>query len=154
MRCFKKDKYIKFNIQFKTTKLAFYTSTKDRISKLSNSYVVYHFGCPGCHETYVGETQCTLYKRTLEHAHEQKDSAIYKHLSCCHGYQHIKDLHKLDNDSFDDVEFQINAVRENTKILGKANDWSKLLFMEALFIKECNSTLNVGLKATKNLQLF
>ena len=73
---------------------------------------------------------------------------------CCHGYQHIIDLHKLGNDEFDDIEFQINIVRENTRILGKAYDWLKLLFMEALFIKEYNSTLNMGLKASKNLQLF
>ena len=77
------------------------------------------FTCPGCHATYIGETQCTLYKRTLEHGHEQKDSAIYKHLMCCHGYQHIMDLYKLDNDEFDEMEYRLNGVRENCKILGK-----------------------------------
>ena len=153
-RYFKKDICVKFNVQLKTTKLSFYASTKDRLNKLSNSYAVYHFNCPGCHETYIGKTQCTLYKRTLEHAHEQKDSAIYKHLMHCHGYHHIMDLHKIDNDLFDDMEFQLNAVRNNTRILDKANDWLKLLFMEALFIKEHNPTLNDGLKASKSLKLF
>ena len=102
----------------------------------------------------MGETQCTLYKRTLEHAHEQKDSVIYKHLIRCDGYKHIVDLQKLDNEEFNDMEYQLNIVHNNTRILGKTYDWLTLLFMEALFIKELNSTLNVGLKAMKNLQLF
>ena len=53
-----------------------------------------------------------------------------------------------------DMEYQLNIVHNNTRILGKTYDWLTLLFMEALFIKELNSTLNVGLKATTNLQLF
>ena len=75
-----------FNVQFITTKLAYYTSKKDRIPKLSNSCVVYQFQCPGCSAKYVGETQTTLFKRTPQHGHEQKDSAVYKHLLSCHGY--------------------------------------------------------------------
>ena len=56
--CFIKDKYVKFNIQFKTTKLSFYASAKEKIPQLSNSYVA-------CHFTNVGKTQCTLHKRTI-----------------------------------------------------------------------------------------
>ena len=68
--------------------------------------------------------------------------------------RHIVDLQKLDNEEFNDMEYQLNIVHNNTRILGKTYDWLTLLFMEALFIKELNSTFNVGLKATKNLQLF
>ena len=64
----------------------------------------------------------------------------------CQGYQHF--------DEFDDVEYRINQVRENTKIIGKSNDWVTLCFMEALAIKDRVPVLNNGLKATKSLQLF
>ena len=97
---FKKDKYVHFNIQFKTTKLAFYTSTENKIPELSNWYDIL--------PAYVGEKQCRLHKRKLEHVHEQKDSAIYKHLLCCHGFRHI-----------DNKEYQLNTVHVNTKILAK-----------------------------------
>ena len=38
---------------------------------------------------------------------------------CCHGYHHIMDLYKLDNDEFDEREYRLNGVREDCKILGK-----------------------------------
>ena len=59
-----------------------------------------------------------------------------------------------DSYHIDDIQFQLNIVCENTRIIGKAYDCLKLLFMEALFIKEYNSTLNMGLKASKSLHLF
>ena len=64
------------------------------------------------------------------------------------------DLQKLDNEEFNDMEYQLNIVHNNTRVLGKTYDWLTLLFMEALFIKELNSTLNVGLKATKIYSYF
>ena len=134
--CFKKELNISFKVQFNTTKLAYYTSTKDRIPKLSNSCVIYQFERPCCSAKYVGETQATLYKCTQQQGHEQKDSAVYKHLVSCQGYQHLTDIIKIDFDEFDDVEYRINQVRENTKIIGKSNDWVTLCFMEALAIKD------------------
>ena len=38
---------------------------------------------------------------------------------CCHGYQHIIDLYNLDNDEFDEMEYRLNVVSENYKILSK-----------------------------------
>ena len=60
-------------------------------------------------------------------------------------------MYKLDHDDFDDKEYQLNIIRVNTKLLGKTYDWLKLIFMEILFIKECKSALNAGLKATKEI---
>ena len=91
---FKKD--LKINVQFNTTKLAYYTSTKDCTLKFNNSYVIYQFHYPGCYAKYVGETQCTFYKRTLQHGHEQTNSAVYKHLLGCRGYLHTTDILKID----------------------------------------------------------
>ena len=137
------------------TKLSFYTSTKDRTPKLSNSGVVYEFQCPGCTAAkYVGETQATLFRRTLQHAHQQKDSAIQKHLSSCQGYEHMKNIFYIDFEEFDEIQYRINSVLDNTNIIGRARDWTTLCFMEAIAIKTNNPLLNTGLKATKNLQLF
>ena len=72
---------------------------------------------------------------------------------CCDGYKHIVDLQKLDNEEFNDMEY-LNIVHNNTRILGKTYDWLTLLFMEALFIKELNSTLNVELKQRKIYSYF
>ena len=49
----KKDVRVTFIVTYNTTKLSFYTITKDRINKLANSYIVYKFCCPGCSKNYV-----------------------------------------------------------------------------------------------------
>ena len=49
---------------------------------------------------------------------------------------------------------ELTLFRDNTKIIGRARDWTTLCFMEAIAIKTNNPQLNSGLKATKNLQLF
>ena len=152
--CLKKDLNVSINVYYSTTKISYYTSTKDHIPKLSNSGVVYEYVCPGCLATYIGETQATLFKRTLQHSHEQKDSAIYKHLLNCNGYKHITSLFKIEYEEFDEVSFKINSVRENTKIINRSRDWVELCFKEAIAIKTRNPNLNNGLKATKSLQLF
>ena len=152
-RCFPEDKNIKLVVQYQTTKICFFTSTKDRTPLLSNSCVVYKMTCPGCAETYVGKTECTLHKRTAEHAWESKDSAINQHLNNCADYHHIRGLHAI-NETLDLKEFYMNTVRNNVCILAKAHNWQTLLFLEALYIKDQSPQLNTGLKATKQLQLF
>ena len=109
--------------------------------------------CPGCAETYVGKTECTLHKRTAEHAWESKDSAINQHLNNCADYHHIRGLHAI-NETLDLKEFYMNTVRNNVCILAKAHNWQTLLFLEALYIKDQSPQLYTGLKATKQLQLF
>ena len=83
-KCFKKEKRVKFVLQYETTKLSYFTNTKDKISLLSQSSVVYKFVCPGCSSSYIGKTGCTLWERTEEHAYKNKNqkeqSAIYEHL--------------------------------------------------------------------------
>ena len=67
-KCLKKDANIRFIVCYKTTKMSFYTNTKDK----------------------------TLFKRTEEHAYPSKkkndQSAIFEHLSTCTHYDHIWDL--------------------------------------------------------------
>ena len=38
----------------------------------NNSYVVYHFNCPGCCASYIGKTRRTLHERCFEHAWSDK----------------------------------------------------------------------------------
>ena len=48
----------------------------------------------------------------------------------------------------------INLVQMNTQIIDRHKDWNILLFKEAIKIKEVKPSLNIGLKASKELQLF
>ena len=57
-------------------------------------------------------------------------------------------------DDIDIKEQQVNAVRENTKILARQKHYLKLDFMESLLIKQREPTLNEGLKSCKDLVLF
>ena len=78
-RMFDTKKKVKFNVQFRTTKLSFFTSNKDKIPFLNNSYVVYEYTCLGCSQKYIGKTETTLFKQTKEHGWQQKDSAVLGH---------------------------------------------------------------------------
>ena len=63
-KSFKRKINIKFVTHYKTTKISFFTNTKDKTPSLSQSSVVYKFTCPGysCH--YIGKTERTLSERT------------------------------------------------------------------------------------------
>ena len=102
----------------------------------------------------MGETECTLLTRTLQHGSSQKDSAIRQYICNCNGINYIKNLFKIDNEYFDNEPFQIELVRNNTIIVCKGNNRTNLLFKEALIIKERNPALNTGLKHSKKLNLF
>ena len=55
-KLFKKEKYVKFDVSFQTTKISFYNNNKDTLPKLSNSNVIYEYTCPGCSKKYIGKT--------------------------------------------------------------------------------------------------
>ena len=153
-RLFDKKAKVKFNVQFKTTKMTFFTSNKDRIPYLSNSFVVYEYSCPGCSQKYIGKTQTNLFSRSKQHGWTQKDSAVYDHFNKCNSWSHIIDMFQCENEEVERREFQINAVRQNTRIISKSDNWLKLAFLESLAIKEHNPVLNTGIKAAKELSLF
>ena len=58
------------------------------------------------------------------------------------------------NDEFDLRSSRVNLVQINTRIIDPHKNWNVLLFKEAIKIKEIKPTLNTGLKAPKELQLF
>ena len=49
---------------------------------------------------------------------------------------------------------RINYVRNNIRVVDKSDNWSVLLFKEALAIKDNNPQMNSGLKASRDLNLF
>ena len=150
-KCLKKDTSIKFIFCYKTTKMAFYTNTKDKTPLLSQSSLVYKFTCPGCSSSYVGKTERTLFERTEERAYPSKkkndQSKIFEHLSTCTHYDHIWDLSNLNINDVHRTKLDVIQIRDNTIVLDRCNNWNELLFKEALMIKRHCSTLNTGLRA-------
>ena len=106
---------------YKSTKLAFFTSNKDKTPLLSNSGVIYNFSCPGCKSSYIGKTENTLHNRTKEHAWNQKD---------------IANLFQIDGYQIDERQFRINCVQDNTEIIRRSDNWLILSFLELLAIKD------------------
>ena len=105
------------------------------------------------------EKQIALYMRgEIKHAYakgnKNEQSAIYEHLSLCTHYSHIADLFKIDTNCFNSNQFNVSQIRDNTIILDRGNNWNVLLFKEALMIKKHRPTLNCGLMASKELQVF
>ena len=86
-------------------------------------------------------------------AWESKDSAVSKHIAQCEKYQHLErqTCNILENNG---MEIRKSIIRENTRILAKAENSFLLNFLESLFIEKHQSDLNVGVKAAKNLMLF
>ena len=153
-KLFKTDLNIKFHVHLQSKKLCFFTSNKDKIPHLSNSNVVYHFECPGCMKSYIGKTETTLFNRTKEHGWRDKNSAIWKHFEQCSGWKEIVNFFRTDGGEVDMMELRVNAVRENTKVIRKSDNWLKLAFLEALAIKEYSPELNTGVRSCKDLALF
>lgn len=151
LRC--TNKKVKFITRYSVTKVSFFTSMKDRLHQLSKSCVVYQFVCPGCNKSYIGKTERTLHERTQEHS-SRDDSAIKQHMDYCMGCEHIFSIHNMFHDDANRNVFRTNIVRQNTKIIDSSRNWNILLFKEAYFIKEKRPSLNNGVKASKELQLF
>ena len=102
-----------------------------------------------------GKTCNTLYNRTAQHGWTQKDSSVHKHFaSCSHWKELVSFLEIGGGVEVDTKELQINAVRENTTVVAKAEHQLKVDFREALEIKKRNPELNKGLKSCKELALF
>ena len=100
-RSYKREINVKFVTHYKTTKILFFTNTKDKTPSLSQSSVVYQFICSGCSCNYTVKTERILHEKTEEHAYSNKKSneksVIYEHLSTCPHYRHIVDLFNVNN---------------------------------------------------------
>ena len=73
-KSFKREINVKFVKYYKTTKMSFFTNTRDKTPSLSQSSVVHKFTCPACGCSYIGKTERSLHERTEEHAYPNKKS--------------------------------------------------------------------------------
>ena len=58
-----KDVQVRFGATYNTVKLNLFINTKDPITKLAFSFVVYHFRCPRGYHDYIEKTGKTLWER-------------------------------------------------------------------------------------------
>ena len=54
----------------------------------------------------------------------------------------------------DHYDININIIKNNVQIIDSYSNWNVLLCKEAIKIKELKPLLNIGLKASKELDLF
>ena len=112
-----------------------------------------------CSSSYIGKTERRLWERTEERAYKnnnqkEQSAAIYEHMLTCEHFNHVVDLFNFGNNSFNLNKFNICQIRKHTTVIDKANNWNILLIKEAYTIKTHRPSLNCGLKASKELQLF
>ena len=118
--------------------------------------------CPGCNKSYIGKTDCRLYKRYSEHATQHTTNAVAQHLLECEHAQFITNFsHQYDifnnlSCSSDLTSYMKNLIFNNYKILysNKSSNTNQLLIIETLHNKFIKPELNSGLKASKELSLF
>ena len=101
---------------------------------------------------YSEDTVELMVKSCIKKKNDQ--SAIFENLSTCTHYDHIWDLFNLNINAAHRITFDVNQIRDNTLVLDRCNNWNEPLFKEALMIKRHCLTLNTGLRASKELQLF
>ena len=134
-------------------------SSINRVNKLALSFIVYKFCCPGCFKSYIGKTERIFFERINKHAFKDKNSVVYNHIKNSDGVKYLADLLNIDqvqtkHDKFDKKIYSVTTAKENINIIYRARRWDILLYKEAIHIKDKNPTLNNGLKASKELELF
>ena len=121
---------------------------------------MYPINCPRCCTSYVGKLQRTSHERCIEHAGSDKNSEVIAHINEYDCIKHIKNLMLLDRlldvdvTTSDHRDININIVKNNVQIIDSHRNWNVLLYKEAIKIKELEPLLNIGLKASKYLDLF
>ena len=143
-------------IKQKTTKLCFFTNTKDKTRPLSQFNVIYEFTCPGCNSLYICKTNKTQFVCTQEHALTDKESAIYKHLHHCDQIKHIQGLYNLPDTFINENNPTFCCKEQRISHPNRAwrDNWNLLLYKEAYHIKRSAPSLNIALKDSRELCLF
>ena len=158
--CFRKvQKCLKENVRFitcyKTKKTTMFCSAKDSVPKHQKANVIYKITCLGYNEDYIGKTDCNLVTKLNEHA-SREDEPMYQH---CEHFAHIIGLHRLPDiapstTAVNNKPHFASAVNSNFCVLDTCSNWSQLLFLEALYIKNLAPKINDGLKATHKFILL
>ena len=155
-------RYLKPNIKlikfFNTKKASMFCPTKDKVTKEQKANVIYKIICPGCNNVYVGKTDRCFGIRMNEHG-TRSDQPMHQHLTNCKAFQetvNINALPELFNDSkqIDHKAHVLHGVLNNCDFIDSNDNWSQLCFLEAFYITKLSPSINNGLKASKELQLF
>ena len=93
-------------------------SLKPQVPRMLQSNVVYQITCSRCMSSYVGQTTRHLMRRFKEHTGNM--GPVKSHLEYC----------------------GVTPNENIISVIGKISNLSKLLTLEALFIKEINPSLN------------
>lgn len=83
------------NFFFDTTKVLYFTNTKDETALLNRFTLVYKFSCPGCQSAYIGKTKRALHERKMEHTWLE-NSIITVYWS---GIKHIVQLRSINREN-------------------------------------------------------
>ena len=86
---------------------------------------------------------------------------MYKHLVNCSSFNEIVSLYRLP-DCHNDLpstcvnlkEHIFNAVHTNYEVIDRNYNWSQLAFLEAFYIKNLKPSINEGIKASRELDIF
>ena len=132
-----------------------FCSKKGKLKFEQKSDLIHEFTCPGCQKS---KTDLCLRIGLNEHA-TRNDQPIHQHLTSCMDFNYIVQLFKIpeidDNcNVVDPNQHLTDAVMNNVTIVDTNHNWSQLEFLEAYYIKTRDPAINVGLKASKELQLF
>ena len=84
---------------------------------------------------------------------------MYQHLTNCAQFAEYLKFYSLPDvdvvNAIVNKEMHLhNAVTENTKIIDHSDHWAHLQYLEAYYIKTMSPEINIGLEASKELQLF
>ena len=126
---------VKFKRVYKSNKSSMLCNTKDSISVVQKSNVIYRITCPGCFKKYVGKTDQNLITRLDEHG-KKVDQPMYQHLSNCSAFNDHIMLFTPPDVATDttivskELHFH-NAVINN---VDKNDKWGQLQFLEAYYI--------------------
>ena len=125
--------------------------------QLRIAFQIYKVNCPGCNEDYIGKTDRNLVTRLNNHA-SREDQSMYQYLWKCEHFANIIGLDRLPNidvstRDINNKQHYVNAVNSNFCVLDTCCNWSQMLFLEALYIKNLAPKANDGLKATHDLSL-
>ena len=86
--------------------------------------------------------------------------SVTAHINVCDGIKHSINLMFLNTSVDGDVtkpdhrDMNINIAKNIVRIIDSHSNWNVLLHKEAIRIKELKPLLNIGLKASKELNLF
>lgn len=141
------ERHQHFKLFIQHIKLALYLHERPTPLKFKSN-IVYRFVCPD-----VGKRYRNLFTRYSEHA-IKKESAVLEHLNECSDIKFLITSLTLGIEKPNFRSIYTNFVNENTSVIDSSDNWSPLLYKEALDIKRLKPNLNNGLKASRELYLF